>query len=454
MPTPAQPTETPIPPTPTPANAPPVITLEDQIVPDDEIFPMLMLDSYVQDPDHSVTEITWSCSGNVELRARLFPTVRRLRVTAPSDDWRGSETLLIEACDPGGACDTAEVVFAVLEENDPPVIALTDQPIFPGEAFSPITLAEHVSDVDHAVEDIAWSYSGNTELAVTITEGVLQVELPDEGWRGGETIQLEACDPGGACDSVEVLFTVLGESDLLITYVHNAGFMISSGDTKILLDAIFRDVPASIRTRLENAEPPFDDVDLVLATHDHFDHFSSSGVGSHLENNPGAFFVSTESAVASLERNYTDYGTIADRVIPIQLEPQTSIQMTVNGIDLEILEISHGIPDYLNLGFIITVGGYKLLHTGDMVPDVVDVAYLEVYDLPAKQLDVAMVPHFILITPEDHPIVLEGIQARYVIPMHLLHTTPPINYVLLKEFFPDAVYFYNPMERWLMPRER
>jgi L-ascorbate metabolism protein UlaG (beta-lactamase superfamily) len=441
-------------PTPTPVNLPPLIAgLVDQVVPDDERFPWISLDEYVEDPDHLDEEIVWSLSGAVDLRARILTPMHQLRVDPPTAEWRGSETIHVQACDPQGLCDGMDIVFTILDENDAPVVHVRDQFILRGQAFSSLALDELVSDVDNTVDEIAWSYSGNTDLSVSIADRVLAVDPPYPDWHGREIIQLVACDPEGACGSADIEYAILADSDVLVTFTSNAGFLIVCGGKKILIDALYPgDVASETLALMENARPPFDGVDLVLATHDHYDHFGPASVGRHLEANPKAVFVSTESAVDMLRVSYPGFGDIEERVVSIQLPRGASVQETVNGIDLEILNLPHG-PErnYTNLGFVISLGDRVLFHTGDSGPETMSMDYFLAYDLPSRQIDVAFVAHFILQAEEQHPFITEGIQARYLIPMHYLHTFPDVDFEIMEAYFPDAIVFHGELESWLMP---
>jgi len=49
--------------------------------------------------------------------------------------------------------------------------------------------------------------------------------------------------------------------------------------------------------------------------------------------------------------------------------------------------------------------------------------------------------------------VVEGIQARYVVPMHFLHSFPEVDYEAMELYFPEAIMFHEELESWLMPRE-
>ncbi len=75
--------------------------------------------------------------------------------------------------------------------NQAPVVSgIPDQTINEGESFTTINLDDYVSDVDNTDAEIVWSYSGNSQLTVDITNRVATVTIPDADWNGSETIIL------------------------------------------------------------------------------------------------------------------------------------------------------------------------------------------------------------------------------------------------------------------------
>jgi L-ascorbate metabolism protein UlaG (beta-lactamase superfamily) len=230
-----------------------------------------------------------------------------------------------------------------------------------------------------------------------------------------------------------------------VTHVFNAGYLITVGDKRILIDALYLGHPEGILKPVVYAQPPFDGVDLILATHEHQDHFSPELVARYMRENPHTVFVSTGNSVDQL---LAEDSELRDRTIAIELEKGEREQIEVEGIDLEAIYLSHGVVGLLNLGFIITVDGAKLFHTGDLSPDAVHVSYLQDYGLPEEQIDVAFVPDFLLIMKEYHAHVLEGIQPRYVMPMHYAYQDPPSG---IEDDFPTAFVFTDTMENWILP---
>jgi L-ascorbate metabolism protein UlaG (beta-lactamase superfamily) len=238
--------------------------------------------------------------------------------------------------------------------------------------------------------------------------------------------------------------------------VDNAGFMITAGDKKVLIDVLLEGylmgtyAPQETMQRVANAAAPFDQVDLILATHAHPDHFSAELVSRHLRNNPEAVFVSTREAASQIRGAGDD---LAARIIPISLETGESQRLTVNDIELECLHLTHGDDSILNLGFLIAIEGVTFFHVGDMnvdssIGDYVSLADLIDYGLPQKEIDFAFLQSYMYALEDFQPIIFEGIGAKYTAPMHYPAAHPP---VWIEEDFPDVIVFKATMDSWVMP---
>jgi L-ascorbate metabolism protein UlaG (beta-lactamase superfamily) len=360
--------------------------------------------------------------------------------------------LLIASASTAGAARAETPTPTGPGPNPAPAITIDDQVILPGERFRDIVLADAVDDAGYADESITWTVSGNVDLEAQIADGVASVTPPDDAWRGSETLRFEACNPAGACSAADAIFWAMEDSDVdvTVTYVGNSGFLITAGDQKILIDALFQGfeggyaLPSEELDLLLNARPPFDGVDLILASHDHADHFSASMVNEFMANDPDAVFVSVESAASQIS-------AAGHPAISLNLYRGERAQRVINGIGLEAIYLSHGDDTVPNLGLIVTVGGRRFFHTGDMDPATVTLDDLQGYGLPEKHIDIAFVPHFALIYRATLPLVREGIQPRFVVPIHYAYTTPPLSRAAILNYFPDAVLFHSEMESWTMP---
>ena len=220
--------------------------------------------------------------------------------------------------------------------------------------------------------------------------------------------------------------------------------MITVGDQRILIDVIYAGYPEGVLKPILDSQPPFDGVDLILATHEHHDHFDPELVLRYLQNNPETVFASTPNAVKAILALDNSMQT---RLTAIELEAGGQEKLTLAGIDLEVIQLSHGVTDVDNLGFIITFEEAKLFHMGDMDPAVISVSDLKDFSLPGKQIDIAFAHEYLLSEEAFHAHVSDGIQAKYLIPMHF-GLQPSVD---LESIFSTIIILDEPYESWVMP---
>ena len=147
---------------------------------------------------------------------------------------------------------------------------------------------------------------------------------------------------------VALLLAPAQVGDLSVTYLGNEAFLLESGGRKVLVDALlsqdshkaFVDMSFETAGALRRAEPPYDDVDLVLTTHVHADHFDPLETGLHLTANPKAVFVSTEQVVSKLKKSFNGFDGIADRVRAVS--PEEGTVVVLEDLGLAVLNLHHG----------------------------------------------------------------------------------------------------------------
>jgi len=249
----------------------------------------------------------------------------------------------------------------------------------------------------------------------------------------------------------------MNASEVRVTFVGNAGFLITVNDKKILIDALFSGfpgdyiLPREIQDKLALGLPPFDNIDLVLATHSHGDHFDASLVRRFLSNNPAAVFASTPQATALL-------ADFPDRVIAFAPAKNKTATAEIQGVHVEAVYLSHGAPpegrtEILNFAYLATIDGVTLFHSGDI--DISQFSYDEfrALRLPEKKIDLAFMQHFYLgDVPAEQKLIQEGIAARHIFPMHYQYTVPPMNPESVLRNYPDAILFKAELESWVMPQ--
>ena len=106
-----------------------------------------------------------------------------------------------------------DITITVNPINDPPVISQgLDQTVHHTQDFASVNLDDYVTDVDNFDNEIQWSYSGDIELIVDITNRILTVNKPNTEWLGSEDITFTASD-GELFDEVTATFTVVFHND-------------------------------------------------------------------------------------------------------------------------------------------------------------------------------------------------------------------------------------------------
>jgi L-ascorbate metabolism protein UlaG (beta-lactamase superfamily) len=109
-----------------------------------------------------------------------------------------------------------------------------------------------------------------------------------------------------------------------VEYLANEGVLVTGGDIAVVIDGLFGEglpeypvVPPAIRDSLEAALGRFRDIDLVLVTHRHDDHFDPAAVARHMEANPEATLIAPGDAVAAFPPDRLEaYGERVQPLVP------------------------------------------------------------------------------------------------------------------------------------------
>jgi L-ascorbate metabolism protein UlaG (beta-lactamase superfamily) len=352
----------------------------------------------------------------------------------------------------------ATATIVVTATTDPTAlrfVEIPEQTTLQGEAFLPLDVYNFLRYRRTTADKMTWNVTGNEHIAAAIADGVITANPLDTAWYGAETLQVEACEPNGICVAQNIVFSVLNKtsfSGARVTFVGNSGFLVIVGNKKVLIDAFFEGfppeytLPASIQDLLVNAKSPFDNVDLILATHNHADHFDAAMVRQHMQNNPKAIFISTTQAVSQL----ADFG---DRVITVDPVTGSPVNTEANGIQVEAIYLNHGYPlndpnETYNNGYVVTVNGIKFFHTGD-IGDLRDVTQ---YHLSDQKIDLAFIQHFFMQDNRMESVIRNDIGAKYLFPIHYQFTTPAFDANTIKAYYPDAIIFFGELESWFMPQ--
>ena len=214
---------------------------------------------------------------------------------------------------------------------------------------------------------------------------------------------------------------------------------------------------------MENAEAPFDGLDLILVTHAHPDHFSPQSVVRRLRNDPAAVVVGPPQMVAALGAAGATEQELEERIVEVDLELFDSIALDVAGIGVRAYRLKHS--EYMiedpktgekidrhrnveNLIYLIEVGGKRLLHVGDAVlsqnPELFSHGGFEKVDF-----DIVFLEYFDW-SEETRAILDRWMNADRTVFMHLPVEADEIETVSqrLQLTFPNPVIFDIPLQIW------
>jgi len=239
-----------------------------------------------------------------------------------------------------------------------------------------------------------------------------------------------------------------------LTYIANEGVLISGDGKQVLIDGLHREygpeyafLPAADREKIETAKAPFHQIDLILVSHRHLDHFHPESVGRHLQHNSKAVLVSSQQVVDEIEKNFKDFQSIKSRVLAATPPWKERVAMKVAGIDFEILGLRHGTGRHAtiqNLGHIINLGGKKLLHVGDADTSIENFAN---FNLDKEGIDIALLPDWFLLYSEGQTLIRDHIKPKQLIAIHVSPTNADKVATQVRQSLPGAVAFTTMLEK-------
>jgi len=148
-----------------------------------------------------------------------------------------------------------------------------------------------------------------------------------------------------------------------VNYIGKTGFLIEHGDQKILIDVSDKNMvedqglPQETQDKISEAKAPFDDIDLILATHPQGILLKTGLIKQYMKKNHEVIFASTAQSIQHIDFSL-------DRCILFTLTKDTSITKVINDISIEAIyfpqEASIQIPQ---IGFVLSQDGKTFFQT-------------------------------------------------------------------------------------------
>jgi L-ascorbate metabolism protein UlaG (beta-lactamase superfamily) len=244
--------------------------------------------------------------------------------------------------------------------------------------------------------------------------------------------------------------TARAQDKLTLTYLANEGVVLSAGGRQVIIDGLFRFygrdfavAPDSVRAALEAARPPYDGIDLLLVTHRHGDHFHPVSVASHLAANSNAHLLTSGQVIDSLRGSLREPHRVVGRIHRQRVAAHTKHRDTINGITVESLGLIHNPHQGIeHLGYVVELGGYRVLHIGDA-----DLEPNRYQALELGRIDVALVHSWMVTTASGKRVLEEIIRPKHVVVFHLSETDRDRTAARVQSALPNAVTLMRPLHQ-------
>lgn len=216
------------------------------------------------------------------------------------------------------------------------------------------------------------------------------------------------------CLAVALAATAQAEA-VTVTLIATSGYVFRGQQVVVAMDA-FTSYGTSEEQRALMAlgSPPYD-VDVILVSHSHFDHFDGSLVADNMRVNECAILVGPRDVIEDVRSRMS--GAPESRFLTVAPTAAWPVTQTVSGLPLTALSFPHppdGLP--LNVGFLFRLDSAVFFHPGDLDVDRAGDLF-EDYDLSSREIDVAMLPSFMFGDSGLHEAI-RSLGAGCLIPTH------------------------------------
>lgn len=240
-----------------------------------------------------------------------------------------------------------------------------------------------------------------------------------------------------------------------VTYIANAGFLIESSGKQILIDALFKQgwdnylIPTdSIVSDIITQQPPFNNTNLMLLTHNHGDHFNPLMVSKYLLNNSENILIAPPK-VTNVFSRHPDYKKFENQIVQLDENNGLKIDTTIQGIRVRSFFLQHDSrPAIENLGYLIEIDNIKVFHSGDYNGS--ELVEFEKLQLQNENIDLALLNFYgFWKTKEDREFAVQYINPKNITLMHI----PPAEIEMVKYSvktitdFIDITVFESSMKR-------
>jgi L-ascorbate metabolism protein UlaG (beta-lactamase superfamily) len=251
-----------------------------------------------------------------------------------------------------------------------------------------------------------------------------------------------------------------------VTYLANEGFLLETANRKIIIDGIFGGIKGSwcdqpgdsVSNLMLNGKFPFNNIDVVLITHKHSDHFNTSMVTTFLMTNRKSVLICPDQVNQLLKTN-PDYSKVAGRIQALKTPIPFDTLLIINKVNIKVLRLNHGAfietdsttgrkydlhSGVENFGYLTDIDGFTFLHVGDGSPSTNKELY-KGYGLDNKDLDIAFLDR-VFLGKDGQELMNEVIHSKNIVFMHIEPGKAEYYKSLVKNI-PQMIVFTKSMEK-------
>lgn len=205
-------------------------------------------------------------------------------------------------------------------------------------------------------------------------------------------------------------------------------------------DSLYMYPPQSLVDSIINRQGRFENTRSLFVTHRHRDHFEPSLTLRFLKH-PDARACVPQQAADSMAL-YEDFSLVRKRVFSLKPADRD----TLSGMPYTViaLNIPHSSPQrhhaVQNIGYIIDIGGKKILHVGDMNADG---QVLKALNLLHDNIDIAILPLWVVYDADNRKLVEQWIHPKSIIITHIYPGEKESELIEFEQQIPGSVIFYK-----------
>ena len=231
-----------------------------------------------------------------------------------------------------------------------------------------------------------------------------------------------------------------------ISYLGNEGFLIYSENKKVLVDALFKvnspsysEPSDTMINQMTVGKPPYNNIDLLLITHYHWDHFNPDFTISFLENQSNCKLVAHKQVVDGM-REKAGFDRVKSRIVEISIDNGSMTNIEEKGINLDIVCMSHNNNiETKNLSFMVSLEGNRFFHIGDATIDE-NIQVLQQYNFDKKPIDIVFLQSYdTSIVSKQY--VTKTINPDMIIAMHLSADAIDTEAKIFTAHYPHSIIF-------------